>query len=106
VGVARGSKADGVRARDRHAGGPGARRRAPRIRRGAVARLLKLQVLTLLDLSLTSGSAAGSLGAPLMYRRRQCLCLGIALLPLVAACGPSTRTKAVKVTPTHTAVPS
>jgi membrane-bound lytic murein transglycosylase D len=40
-----------------------------------------------------------------MYRRRLVLCLGIALLPLAAACGPSTRTKAVKVTPTQTAVP-
>jgi membrane-bound lytic murein transglycosylase D len=34
-----------------------------------------------------------------MYRKRQCLCLAIALLPLVAACGPKTRTQAVKVSP-------
>ena len=34
-----------------------------------------------------------------MHRRRQCLCLGIALLPLVAACGSSVRTQAVKVSP-------
>jgi membrane-bound lytic murein transglycosylase D len=41
-----------------------------------------------------------------MYRRRQCLWLGIALLPLIAGCGSSTRTKAVKVTPNQAPVPS
>src|SRR5712671_3441746 len=34
-----------------------------------------------------------------MYRKRQSLCVAIALLPLAAACGSSIRTQAPKVTP-------